>query len=320
VPGAADQDLEDDSPPADAKPPGYRVRHLTAADLCGLQALIGRCLAADGGLPDAASESLVRRQFLSGPGQAWLGPAGGLVAAAALGEQREGRTTAAGTVSPDSRGRGLGRELLDWTFAAAADAPLLVGTETLNPSAERLYARYGLRQVFAELIMRAPLPAPPAAPAATGPRGSADPPGSAEPAGIALLPWREDRVSDFYTAYAAAFGDRPGFPGWTEAEWADWTADDEDFRPELSLVAVDSDGTPAGFVTVSADCVVQAGVVPAWRRRGLGATLVRSAMGGLSRAGATDCWLTVATNNPGAIALYRRLGFADAGQRARYAR
>jgi ribosomal protein S18 acetylase RimI-like enzyme len=65
--------------------------------------------------------------------------------------------------------------------------------------------------------------------------------------------------------------------------------------------------------------IVQAGVVPAWRRRGVGALLVRTAMAGIAAAGADSCWLNVATNNPGAISLYRGLGFTEAGRRARYA-
>jgi GNAT superfamily N-acetyltransferase len=69
------------------------------------------------------------------------------------------------------------------------------------------------------------------------------------------------------------------------------------------LLATSPAGEPAGFVTVGGDWIVQAGLVPGWRRRGVGTLLVRAAMAGLAAEGAVSCWLTVATNNPGAISL-----------------
>jgi len=45
------------------------------------------------------------------------------------------------------------------------------------------------------------------------------------------------------------------------------------------------------------------------------ATVLRS----LAAAGAQEAWLCVNDNNPAAV-LYRRLGFGDAGRRARYLR
>lgn len=280
------------------------ARSLAEPDRPALQALIGRCLDADGGLPDAASEAFVRRMFLSGPAAAWRSDGDELVAAAALGPERDGRITAAGAVDPVFRGQGIGRQLLDWTVAAAAGRPLLIGTESLSEPAERLYARYGLRQVFAELVMRADLPGP-----VTGGR---------LPAGLELRNW-PGAEAEFFAAYDASFRDRPGFPGLTRQQWLGWTADDEDFRPDLSLLAADQSGAPAGFVTVGKNWIVQAGVVPAWRRRGLGTALMQAAMAGMAGAGFGSCWLTVATNNPGAISLYRALEFAQTGCRARYA-
>jgi mycothiol synthase len=303
------------SPP----PPDGTRRALSEADLPALCALIGRCLAADGGLPDGASEQFVRRQFLSGHGVGLFGAGhGGLIAAAAVGDARDGKVSAAGAVDPAFRGQGIGRQLLDWTLAAASGLPLLISTETLSEPAERLYARYGLRQVFAELVLRADLAGPD--PAATG-SGLArvDVGEFVVPDGIELRPWASGLEPAFFAAYSAAFRDRPGFPGRTQQEWLDWTSQDEDFRPDLSMLAVGPSGEPAGFVTVGSNWIVQTGVVPQWRRRGLGTGLVRSAMAGIGAAGFGSCWLTVATNNPGAAALYRQLGFAVAGRRARYA-
>jgi mycothiol synthase len=319
--------------------PPRSARSLAEPDLPALQALIGRCLDADGGLPDAASVAFARRMFLSGPGAAWRDDGDALIAAAALGPERDGRITAAGAVDPAFRGQGIGRRLLDWTVAAAAGRPLLIGTESLSKPAERLYARYGLHQVFAELVMRADLPGPVTGGLAQdrlpqdgrrqdgrrqdgrrqdGRPQDGRPQGGPLPAGLELRTW-PGAEADFFAAYDASFRDRPGFPGWTMQEWLDWTADDEDFRPDLCLLAADQSGAPAGFVTVGGNWIVQAGVVPAWRRRGLGAALMQAAMTGIAAAGFGSCWLTVATNNPGAISLYRTLGFAETGCRARYA-
>jgi GNAT superfamily N-acetyltransferase len=62
------------------------------------------------------------------------------------------------------------------------------------------------------------------------------------------------------------------------------------------------------------------GVVPAARGRGLGGALVCEALARMAADGSPEAWLNVNVNNPGAAALYRRLGFADAGRRARYRR
>ena len=287
--------------------PRLSHRALADRDVAALQALVRQCLDSDGGLPDAAGESFVRRQYLAGPGTGWFAN-GVLVAAAALGAEREGRITASGGVSPGFRGRGLGRRLFDWTVAAAGGAPLLITAESVGESAERLYTRLRLREVFTELVMSAELDERIPAPA-----------GGAElPTGLELRAWSPDLAPAFFAAYAGAFGDRPGFPGWSEADWVAGTTQDEGFAPGLSRVALDQAGNPAGFATVSANCIAQIGVIPVWRRHGLGNALLATAMSGIAAAGFESCWLTVATNNPVAIGLYRRAGFTETGRRARY--
>lgn len=291
-------------------PGGYQVA-LGADDLPALAGLVRRCLGADGGLPDAASEPFIRRQYLSGPGRGWHSADGTLIAAGALGDLRNGRRTAAGMVDPAHRGRGTGRSVLDWTIATAAGEPLLVESESVSESARQLYARYGLREVFAEQVMRADLDdrvLPPARPGTQQPDLPDD---------LRLRAWTSKSAPDFFAAYSAAFRDRPGFPGWSQADWVAWTAGDEDFAPGRSLLAAVS-GEPAGFVTVAADWIVQLGVVPGWRGRGLGGVLLAAAMSGARAAGFSRCWLTVGTNNPDAARLYERAWFAVAGCRARY--
>ena len=283
-------------------------RGLNDSDLAALQELVQRCLSADGGLPDAASEPFVRRMYLSGLGVGVAAEDGTLIAAAALGQADPNRPiSAAGAVDPSCRQRGIGRALLDWTFDAAEGQPILVASEMVSESAERLYSHYGLRRTFAELVMRADLHDFVASAARP-------------PDGLEFRPWSSDLATKFFAAYDAAFRDRPGFPGWSEAEWIDWTVDDDDFEPELSQVALSTqDGTAAGFVSVGANWIVQMGVVPGWRRAGLGRALLRAAMSGIRTKGFDDCWLNVATNNLAAEALYIAAGFNRAGLRARYA-
>jgi mycothiol synthase len=92
---------------------------------------------------------------------------------------------------------------------------------------------------------------------------------------------------------------------------------DEGFRPDLSRVVLTGAGHVVGFVTISDDWVDQVGVVPDWRGRGLGAHLVARSLRALRRAGCEAAWLAVNVDND-ARHLYLRLGFEDAGLRARY--
>jgi ribosomal protein S18 acetylase RimI-like enzyme len=59
-------------------------------------------------------------------------------------------------------------------------------------------------------------------------------------------------------------------------------------------------------------------VVPTARGRGVGARLIAEAVNRMRSAGETTITLNVNINNPHAAALYRKLGFAQTGRRARY--
>jgi ribosomal-protein-alanine N-acetyltransferase len=59
-------------------------------------------------------------------------------------------------------------------------------------------------------------------------------------------------------------------------------------------------------------------VAPAFRRLGVGRSLVEAAAAEAARRGARTLFLEVADDNPGAIALYATSGFAQAGQRRAY--
>ena len=85
------------------------------------------------------------------------------------------------------------------------------------------------------------------------------------------------------------------------------------------LAALDENGGLLGFLT--ACCVAGEGelttiaVAPAYRRQGIAAYLLREL---LAAWGEADVYLEVRQSNAPAIALYRKLGFTEAGVRKRF--
>ena len=265
-----------------------------------LRALAHACLEADGGLPLFAGEQMLRGRMPIGESIAARDGSGALVAAASVAVGDSGAITT-GMVHPARRGEGLGRRLLRWARDRAGHSPLTVATETLSERAERLYARFGLVEVFAEDVMRHDLSDVPDVPA---------------PEGITLTPVSAADHTLLFEAYARSFADRPEFTLPIAAEWLDELIEDPDYRADLSLLATDVD-QPVGFVNVLGTWVDQVGVVTPYRGRRLGAHLVAHVLGALAGEGADGCWLTVNVDNP-ANQLYRSLGFQVVGRRARY--
>jgi len=95
--------------------------------------------------------------------------------------------------------------------------------------------------------------------------------------------------------------------------------EDDDFRAELSLLAYQDDVT-VGFIVCADGWIVQLGVRPEWRERGIGSALMIEALERFRAAGDDHVLLDVNINNPDAARLYERLGFRQVGRRARYAR
>jgi ribosomal-protein-alanine N-acetyltransferase len=106
---------------------------------------------------------------------------------------------------------------------------------------------------------------------------------------------------------------------------APWSAADlarfADDRGGFALVAEIEGGALAGFILCRAIAgeaeILTLAVRREQRRRGVAAALVEAALG-LAAASAEAMFLEVAEDNPGALALYRKLGFAEAGRRAGY--
>ncbi|MFG2053937.1 GNAT family N-acetyltransferase [Micromonospora sp. NPDC048930] len=273
----------------------YGEEHLAA-----LTELADACLAVDGGLPLFTTPPLLRARLLhTRTLGAWH--EGRLVAAVSVGTAGQ-PATSTGLVHPAWRERGLGGRLLDWADEQAGDAGLLLTTESWNRGAEALFAARGFERTFTEWVLRHDLTTIPEV---------------ARPDDLTTEPVTLD--AELFQTYRASFADRPGFVEPAAEEWLDELREDDAYRRDLSLIARDPDGAAVGFLNVIDNWIDQVGVVPAWRGQRVGAHLVTTALRSLAADGAREAWLCVNDNNP-AAGLYRRLGFQDAGRRARYLR
>src|SRR5689334_21069079 len=80
-----------------------------------------------------------------------------------------------------------------------------MSSETLTDEIIASHMEQGFTVVFAEAVMRYDL-------ALALPQVAALP-------SVSYLTWNAHSVHAFFTAYEAAFRERPGFPGWSEEEW-----------------------------------------------------------------------------------------------------
>jgi mycothiol synthase len=226
-----------------------------------------------------------------------------------------------GQVRPGVRGQGIGTYLMQWSQEQAATLldsvavpprVMQVATESLTEPAHRLYVAHGFACVFDELVMEMDLH-----------RQIPDRP---LPPDVTFMNWQPDLAGQFFQAYHTAFRERPGFPGYSAAEWIAQVTEN-DHMPEWTLLAR-VDDEPAGFVIGNIDLTTdppggyiwQIGVMPAQRRRGLASALLAETMRRMQAAGAKSALLAVHLNNPGAIQAYSQLGFTTVGRRARYER
>jgi mycothiol synthase len=264
-------------------------------------------------------------------GRLLIAPDGSLVGDAVVATQGPGRDAVRffcwGGVRPDWRGRGLGRQILDWQLRRGAewyaeldtDLPgfLEVGCPVGAPTT-RLLARYGFEPARYWSSMVHPLTD------LDGRRaGQAD--------GLQVTSYREELSEQVRRAHNEAFADHWGSREWDAPRWKELAVGHPTFRPELSFVVLDGtrrDPTVAAYVLAyenEGDPPVgylgQVGTRRAWRGRGLAATLVCATLAAMKKAGYGHALLTVDDANPtGALDLYLRLGFEVERQRVTYRR
>lgn len=286
-------------------------RAIADSDIQAVAGLARACLSFDGGQPYAADPGFLAGRY-SSDAKTWAGWDGPeLICVSSLrpaaGAERDGNGAFAvttGQVHPAWRRRGIGGHAFDWAAGVAGHRALHAETETLNEGAHVLYLSNGLSQVFAEDVMQL--------------AGQANLPATHAPGTLVLWEWGQADPGRYHAVYQASFRERPGFPGWMQERWIEWITDDEDFRPEWTLLA-SIDGNDVGFIVADASAwIAQIGVVPSARGKDIGARLIAEAVQRLRSAGATTITLNVNVNNPHAIVLYRRLGFTRTGRRARY--
>jgi len=302
--------------------PGLAWRSLQPIDVGAINALATTCLTADGGHLLGAADSYIREHYLPARPGISIGAVekdGRLVACAAVQPTHTPesyRTTIVGQVHPAYRKRGLGTFLLRWSIGEASrllaacppDRPhvLQLTTEALTEAAARLFEQHEFMQQFAEDVMRRDLPDPL--------------PDVQLPSGIRLMMWAPALAGPFFAVYEAAFRERPSYPDWSQEEWlARLATDDDDFRPELSFLAYHDD-LPVGFIVCADRWIVQMGVRPEWRGRGIGSALLMEVLKRFRTAGIDHVLLDVNVENPRAARGYAQLGFERVGRRARYMR
>ena len=297
----------------------YHWRPVQPADLAALADLDAACRAADGpvSVADPSYETL-----LGAPHTALLcGTREGNPQIVAMGwvQVNGAQARLGGKVHPAVRRQGLGTHVLRWseTQAGVLGTPetFVVRNEALNKGSAALYGQEGYAREFTENWMQRPLRDPVPAPALPLP----------------TVTWTAETAPQFYAAYYTSFATRrrPDTPAPAADDWIADYADDPDFRPDLSLLALDGD-RPVGFIAAGvlhlphSDQPVgwfsQVGVDPAWRGRGLGAGLMGAVLAGFQREGFGAVGLHVNIDNPNAIALYERLGFELVGRRAKYSK
>lgn len=128
------------------------------------------------------------------------------------------------------------------------------------------------------------------------------------PDGVALRPLSADDAEAIHgllmLSYANGFGEVPPLDEW----WRFVTTDDE-FDPDLALVAATTDRI-VGFALVWNSAFVKDLVVhPDWRRRGLATALLAETARRLEARGFPSVALKVSAGNYGAQQVYARAGY-----------
>ena len=224
-----------------------------------------------------------------------------------------------GWVRPAWRRRGLGRALLRWTEARAAEVARVDGRprhraltawpDQLQIGATALYASEGYDIVRYGYLMV---------------RDLADPIADvALPDGLEIRPVDPADHRRIWDADEEAFRDHWNAAERTEADFASWFAD-PDLDPSLWRVAWDGDEVAGSVMTfvrpeenealgISRGWLEHISIRRPWRRRGLASALIADSLRALRDAGLAEAALGVdAENTSGALRLYEAIGFRQA--------
>jgi mycothiol synthase len=285
-------------------PDGFTLRDVTDADA---PAVAGVMNAYDAAFPtgEVVSESDVRSSWadLGDRGTAALAAdADGVPAGYVETFVRGDETTVDGYVHPGHFGRGLGATFVSLGEQRAAElgsGSVVAGTLAADERATDLFTARGWQHERVFLRMSIDL------------RGDESSPPS--PSGLELRQFRLEDARAFHAAKEEAFADHWNSRRESFDEYSRRAIEAGDFDPTLWWVVVDGDEI-AGVIRCSAKrfgsgWVHTVGVRPAWRRRGLGELLLRTAFAEFARRGEERVALGVdAENATGATQLYDRVG------------
>lgn len=185
-----------------------------------------------------------------------------------------------------------------------------VKCENITKEIVQKYQRNGFELVFQEYVMEKNLRVIPCIESSSS---------------LQLESWSTSTKENFYEVYYASFRDRPGFPGWSMEKWVDWISSSPTFLPERSYIAR-VDNQVIGFIASDKDSdhpdkkgyIIQVGVIPEWRCKGIAATLTCKCLEAFCNDGKESVILHVNRNNPDAISLYERLGFTVVRRRGTF--
>ena len=227
-----------------------------------------------------------------------------------------------GTVHPQHRRRGLGRQLLRWQLERGGElhaerhpsvpANLMVGVSEANAGLAALARSEGLEELRFWFDMVRSLEDP-------------DPPfPEVRPVhGVRIEPYDSVRDEEIRQAHNVAFHGHFGSTERDPEEWKGYFTGSRAFRPDLSLLSVGDDRAEiAGYLLayiLEADVMAngrrevylgQLGTMPDFRGRGVGSALLATALAQWSAAGHQAALLGVDTaNGTGALGLYERAGY-----------
>ncbi|WP_341924241.1 mycothiol synthase [Nocardioides psychrotolerans] len=215
-------------------------------------------------------------------------------------------------VSPEDRGRGVGRRLLTQVLHTHGEGRLLAWSHGDHPAAAALAAAHGFEKVRELWVMRR--------------ASSIVLPALSVPAGVVVRGYEERDVAEVLRVNAAAFAHHPEQGSMDAAELAERMAEPW-FDTAGLLVAEGEDGSLLGFHwtkrhSPSLGEVYVVGIDPAEQGRGLGKHLTLAGLHHLVGIGVDQVLLYVESDNAPAVAIYGGLGFEHVGvdTHAQYAR
>jgi mycothiol synthase len=239
--------------------------------------------------------------------------------------EEEFRAYLSGDVHPAHRGKGLGEALFSWLQRRGVERLLAIPGEAKRvlrtsspadlPDRISLFEKYGFQPVRYFFKMRRDLDQPI--------------PELSLPAELTLSTYRADLDVDFAQAFNDSFRDHWGYEPVTYEEWQKFFIGREDFRPDLTFLALADGDTPneqivAGFSfnVVNPEANARSGIQEGWinvlgvrrlwRRRGIASALICVSLQAFKEDGLAYATLGVDTENlSGALGIYERLGFVQ---------